>query len=191
MDKLRKTGLWIWHNKELFMAIVLFVILLVQIAMIFLRTPEGETLAVHAPPGSQIPQVWPNGPAPPPKAVIGTNVQRFPIEGLIASNPFVAPLNPLVPGSSTGMAFTSTLQSSAGSNAGATAQSLGLVLNSIQKWSDGSYRADVGTRSTGTKWLAEGDTFNNGKFRLDKIDAQNNSVTIWSADQKKSFVVKK
>jgi hypothetical protein len=64
-----------------------------------------------------------------------------------------------------------------------------LKLQSIQKFKDGSYKAQIATKAgVRARWYKEAEQFES--YRVEKIDAENESVTVYSEEHRKKFEYK-
>jgi len=195
-SKLRKAGLWAWHQKEKMVLAALLIVLCFRVYVVLInpsaavdeaKTPAPDTKTATTSTGTTPPGTM--GTAPPkPAAPAGggltaDNVQDPPprpameraddYRPLVRQNPF-------------------TIWSAILDNSGtkdSEGDSIDVTLNNIVKWSDGAYRAELTTKVAGKpKRYKEGEAFEN--YKLMSIDPQNRSVTIYSSAHDKTFELK-
>ena len=171
MNKLRKIRVWVWRNKEL-LFLVLLVILLCSQVYDLLFPEKHEAVRATSPrkqPGEGAALMPPVPPEVPGKAGAAM------VESLVRNNPFT------IYG---GAAPTP----SANQRQEITASSLGLRLNRILPWREGTYQAEIVLgRSRGR--YQEGDSFGRGAFRVDRIDNDRQQVDVWVAQYKRTFTL--
>ena len=153
------------RNKELVVLVLLLAILLYR-GYTLMNPKEPTPLPMGGmaqnPEGGEFeaPPLPPIGPDP------------VPIEGLMRANPFT----------------TRTPQKQDPSDSQETARPT-LRLDRVQQWRDGSYRAYIATKpGVRPKWYKEGEPFES--YRIERIDAEGESVTVYSEEHRKNFEFK-
>lgn len=167
MDQLYKFGVWLWRNKEKVVLVVLVLFLCVRTYRVVMGA-EPQQAKVHPPVKSDLPEDW-NG--APPKPPVRPAVPKPPKESLIRSNMFTVYGKPVEESKTQEV----------------TPDSIGVTLVRIVPWKENEYRAELLTKGRRPKRYKEGEQFEN--FRLNRIDAANNSVEIWSEQYGKTFVL--
>lgn len=157
MNKLRKLGTWLWRSKERMLLAVVVVILCYQVWTLL----HWEPLVVDPipEPRREPPADWPG----PPKPVI-TPVPpvRPSYEALVLNNPFTV--------------YGSTEPAD---EKKPERPDLGVQLVAIRPWKNNEVRAEIAVRGKRVR-IKEGDSIDQVNLRLDKIDAENQSVVLSS-----------
>ncbi|NUM56431.1 MAG: hypothetical protein HUU46_22565 [Candidatus Hydrogenedentes bacterium] len=183
-SKLRKAGIWAWHQKEKVFLGALLIVLCFRVWVVLRPADASVDSPIPKPPvtGQKPPVGGP--PAPPGQTRMAANDVPDPpprpvteraddYRPLVRQNPFT---------------IYSILLDNTGTQ-DAEGDSIDVTLNNIMKWSDGAYRAELTTKVTGkSKRYKEGEVFEN--YKLMSIDAANKTVTIYSSAHDKTFELK-
>lgn len=183
VDILIKIRTWLWLNKEKLVLAALVVVLIYQIYKV---TNPQERVTVQ-PPQPPLPRTRVDVDSPEGQEIIARVVEEFPdvdnpppppepvrlpdTSGLVAANPFTVYVG--------GLTGASRDEEEAEGEPD-------ISLASIQQRPDGTYLAEM--RVDGRRSRAEeGEEFGDGRYRLERIDAGNNSVVIYSENHGRRF----
>ncbi|GMV99099.1 MAG: hypothetical protein AMXMBFR84_02380 [Candidatus Hydrogenedentota bacterium] len=173
MDQIQKFGLMLWAVKEKIVLACLVAILSWQVYKVVMSAngaDAGVSVGPVTPPKPELTDLQAIGaesPGPPPEPI---RVQEF--TALVRRNPFTVYGN------------------EAGESSGSTQveEKLDLTLERIVPWRDNTVRAQIRTKTSRAEPYYEGQSVED--FRVDKIDAEKQEVTIFSFKHQKQFVLK-
>jgi hypothetical protein len=165
VEKLHKIADWMMRNKELVVLVLLLATLLYR-GYTLMNPKELPPLTMGAMARTPDEDILFDRPPPlplPPEAI--------PLDGLNKANP-----------------FTTRTPREQVRNPSDTVRP-DLKLQSIQKFKDGSYKAQIATKAgVRARWYKEAEQFES--YRVEKIDAENESVTVYSEEHRKKFEYK-
>lgn len=173
MDKLQKLGAWLWRNKERMVLIVMLAVLAYRVYGIFNPPPE---------------EAWAR--LPQPKLELPTEHDERQELGLPNLPALSAPSG--LPGVYTSLYERNPFwyysgQKTSSASEQVSAADLNIELVDIQNVR-GKPRARLKTSRT-TKWYSENEQFE--EFEVTSIDAENQSVVVYSQRYSKSFTLEK
>lgn len=202
-SKLRKAGLWAWHQKEKMVLAALLIVLCFRVYVVLINPSAGiDDVKTEAPaPKAPTTATTPSAPeARPALAALAPGAApagaAAPAAGLTADNVPDPPPRPVMERADDYRPLVRqnpfTIWSAMLEDSGtkdAEGDSIDVTLNNIVKWSDGAYRAELTTKVTGkSKRYKEGEPFES--YKLMSIDPKNKSVTIYSSAHDKTFELK-
>jgi hypothetical protein len=183
-SKIRKVGVWVWNQKEKMFLAALLLVLCFRAWVVLFNPPDVSAIGASptpAPPAAAKPPAGKPGAVPakltadnvpdPPARPVQERPEDF--RPLVRQNPFTI----------YGVMMGGT------KSQGSDEETIDVTLNSIVKWGDGTYRAELTTKVSGkSKRYKEGEVFEN--YKLMTIDPKNKSVTIYSSAHDKTFELK-
>ena len=177
MDKLYKIGAWIWRMKERLILGCVCIWLLVSIYNILnpSTAPPAKVPAKKAAADKKAPEEAPGDVMDPPAPV---ELLKVPAEQLLASNPFTI----------YGGATASGAPAQGTQEEKKAPEQLPLKVEKVYTGSDGSATARIQVSGARSRAYKQGQEF--GKYRLDRIDMANNTVTIWSNEHSRPYTIK-
>ena len=153
------------RNKELVVLVLLLVLLLYR-GYTLMNPTEAPPLTMGKMASARRTGEDPLPPSPPPPS------EPIVIDGLVRANPFTTRARPQEDVRNAGPEARPPLQ-----------------LVRIQQWRDGSYRAQIASKAgVRAKWYREGEQFES--YRIERIDAEGESVTVYSEEHRKNFEFK-
>lgn len=167
MDKVVAIGKWLWLNKERFVLLVVMAVFCYRVYVV-LNPPEPP---VVVPPKSPIPGPIPDELMPPSPPLPLARSLPGGYSGLYNNNPFCYYCKERGPGDIEVF----------------DPEKLGITLLAIRKLSDGRVRAQLSTKTVPKRWYNEGEPFE--EYELQEIDAENNSVVIYSERYARRFTL--
>lgn len=165
MEKLRRLGTWFWRYKE---RVVLAAMVCVWGLRVY-RVLEPEKISSERPPSPPKSEV-PEGMIPGAPPLMVERDRPMDVSSLVRMNPFTA-----VGGGGAAESATRT-------------EDPGISLQKITRWRDGSYRAEVVTKTSKTFRVSEGEQFEN--FTVNRIDPDTNTVEVFSNELDKTIVLR-
>ena len=180
LSQLRKAGLWVWNQKEKMVLVALLAFLCFRVYVV-LNPVSAEDLDAQPAPAKETTKKPPVAPPGGP-AITSANVPEPPLRPQVQRAEDYKPLVRQNPFTIYGAMLGTNTRGEVAE------ETIDVTLNKIIKWRDGTYRAELMTKTARPKFYAEGEPFES--YKLMDIDVTGNTVTIYSTAQEKTYTLK-